>query len=141
MSLLMSPVVGSGGGGATVSSTSSLNVLSTTNNIVGTSVGATTLYTVPLGKTFVFVQAVLRLTEVAGGGGVPVVLIYDPTSGNNITSSTSLFGLTTVEKFYTLTPTTASYLVPVSNVVQISVGPAATYTTYVFSVDLIGYLV
>lgn len=117
----------------------SIGVVSTTTGIDGTAIATTPIYTVPAGKSFVFVGAVVRMTAVSGfvttgTAGVGV-------TGNDIVPLEALTGLNTTTEAYSMTdPNTAFRVGAAADVVNfnISVGYVAGSAT--LSVDLIGYL-
>lgn len=118
------------------------SILSTTVSIDATTVGNTTLFTVPTGKLAVVRFAIIRLTAISGGGAVPKLSFgTNATAYDNIITSQSLSGLTTVNKAFTFVVSGVSEVAQAGNNIVCRVNNAASYTSYTIDIDLIGYKV
>lgn len=102
-----------------------------------------TIYTVPGGKSFIPVQAYVRLTALTGLATTGVIKIYNDTQSIDLFPNTTLTGLTATGKVFPLI--LSSSVLPVSvagDVLKVTMTTAYTVATVVtLSVDLVGYLV
>lgn len=119
--------------------------LATVNNIDFTSGVATTLYTVPAGKTFVPCFFVYRATTVTAFlvGGTIQFGTNDP-DYNNIIGATSPSGMENIGNFLPFpTPMVGGVSTPfvaAGGVVKVDVAVGVTATACVGSIDVFGYL-
>lgn len=122
-------------GGAGVST-----IVSTIDSISMTSINNHLLYEVTSGKQFIAQRVIVRLTSISGGGAVPKISIgTNAATYDNIYSNTSLSGLTTLLDGYSIS-IEGTFRIAQSDVgVYIIVNNASTYTSYVCSIDLIGF--
>jgi hypothetical protein len=113
--------------------------ISTTSSIDGTIGADTILFTVPVGKTFACLYAVIRLSAVSGLTIVPVVRVK--VGSSTILPSTTLTGLDSTSKAFTINTSGAYSLVGGTSTVVLEVSTPATATTLTLQVDLFGYFV
>lgn len=120
---------------------SPLGILSTTTGIDAKSATTTNLFTVPIGRTAIVTGAVIRCTAasaitVAATAGIGVAAgeddIFAPVVLTGLTSSTSAFNF--VNQLLLVQ-------VAAAGVIKLGIDVAATGTSQVFAVDLIGYLI
>lgn len=117
-----------------------VQVLSTTTGIDAKTVADTILYTVPGGKTLVVTDAKVRPTSVvgfvtAGSAGIGSAVSGDIVAGGVMT------GVTNTSTGFDLYPTLKFALVTAGNTVKFNLTTGAVATTFIVSVDLLGYLI
>ena len=118
--------------------------LATVGGVDLKTVGQTTLYTVPSGKTLVIVEVIARLTAASGVTVAPVIRIGKAAAYNEWLGLTTLTGLDVAEEFIKLAES-ASALVyktfAAGEVVKVDVQTGATATTMTATFYVFGYLV
>lgn len=117
------------------------SLLSTTTGVNGKTVGTTTLYTVPTGKTAVITRAIVRCTAatsitVGAVGGIGIA-----TGEDDIFASTSLTGVIDTSKAWVFDSLGSTTLGVATNVIKLGIDSAATGTSQTLAVDLYGYLI
>lgn len=102
-----------------------------------------TIYTVPGGKSFIPMQAYVRLTALTGLATVGVIKLYNDTQTLDLFPNTTLTGVTAVGKAFPLIlPVSVLPVCVAGDVIKVAMTTAYTVaTTVTLSVDLIGYLV
>lgn len=126
-----SGLIGAGGGGVTL--------LSTTNGVVLTAGGPYPLYTVPSTATIVITQAVLRATNANTVTVNPEVGIG--VTGDDMLASREIFGLLANDDTYLMSGSTQGVVANGSDSIQLTLTTPATATALEVSVDLFGYFV
>ncbi len=115
-------------------------LLSRTLSIDAKTVAATTLYTVPTGRSAVILGVIIRCT-VATAVTVVATARLIGTSGT-IVGATALTGLdTATEAFFLNVANSVFKLQVATDLIQLDITVGATATTQTFTVDLLGYLV
>ena len=118
--------------------------LVTITGIDATATGATTLFTVPTGKTMIPIHVVIRVTAFTSGGkGVQAVASF---GGNSATYddflNTQTYTVAAADTFQRDAPATAELVTQAAgDVFKISIETASNATVEVWAVDLYGYLV
>lgn len=116
-------------------------LLSTTTGINAKTVAATTLYTVPAGKTLVVTKAVVRCTAASAISNGPTAAVK-VSGGSAILASLAMNGLTATGKAATLDNDDEAFVLGnAGDAIQLDLTNAATGTSQTVAVDLIGYLV
>ena len=116
-------------------------VLSTTSSIDLTSTGVTPLYTIPTGVTAIITQIVIRLTTATGVTVPPVIGIGIASGEDDIISPTTLTGLSTNNEYFTIQNNGVSAKGNATNIINLGIDTAATATTMLAEIDLVGYLI
>lgn len=104
-------------------------------------VGTTTLYTVPTGKTAVITGAVIRCTAATAITVAPTLGIGVAAGEDDIFASTALTGLTATTKEYHFVLSGLTVKNAAASVINLGIDVAATGTSQTLAVDLIGYLI
>ncbi len=117
-----------------------VGILATVTSIDATSTGTTALYTVPVGKTAVILDAIVRCTAATAisapaEGGVGIAAGED-----DIFSSQSFTSLTASGAHYRFPGGGFSQTAEASDVIRLGIDTAATGTSQTLAVDLIGYV-
>jgi len=115
--------------------------LATVTGINAKTVAATTLYTVPSGKTAVITRAVIRCTAATAITVAPTVGIGVAAGEDDNFASTALTGLTTDTAEWHFTRSGLAVKNAAAAVVKLGVDTGATGTSQTIAVDLIGYLI
>lgn len=139
----------SGGNGQVLTSTgsgvlwatlvNSLHVLSITP-INAKVTGATTLYTVPTGKTAIITSAVIRCSAATAITNGPTIGIGTATGTNDIFALAAANALTTTTTIFGFSLVGMSVKVATGTAIKLNVGTASTGTSQTITVDLIGYI-
>jgi len=115
--------------------------LSTITGINGKAVAETILYTVPVGKTAIITDAVIRPIVATAVTAVPTLGIGRNGSSDDIFASTSLTGLDSTAKIYRFV-SEGTYAVATSGEnVKLGIDTDATATTLTLTINLFGYLI
>ena len=115
-------------------------------SIDGKTEAATTLYTVPAGKTAIIQRVALLMTSASNVTGVSTVSVGIAADYADIVAETALTGFETTGMVATLSPIALTAVSgAATEVIKIDVDAAATTTgagdTYTFTAQLFGYLV
>jgi hypothetical protein len=118
--------------------------LATVKGIDGTVVGVTNLFTVPTGTKAIITDAVFRLTVVEGFSSPPLIGIGIAEGEDDIFNSCWI-NVSTVGQFTSMLIEwglkSGTVIGEAGQVIKLGIDTAAIATTYIFDVDLIGYLV
>lgn len=111
--------------------------------INGKNTGSTTVYTVPVGKTFFPQYFIIKLASISGGGLTPTLKFKNNTTSLDLMTAVTLTGLTTANYTYNVytniagvTPGCAE-----NDVIQMQITSGAGYTTYNIDVHVYGLLI
>ena len=118
--------------------------LASVGSIDGKTTAATTLYTVPAGKTAVITKVVIVLTAASNVTGDPDIGVGIAATYDSIMASTTLTSLQTALQTWVYNIDSLSTTTAATAVIKLEVDTAATTTaaedTYVIRADLFGYL-
>lgn len=115
-------------------------LISTTTGINAKSTGTTTLYTVPAGKTFIPMSAMVRCTAASAITVGPTLGIGVAAGEDDIYASTAINALTTTAKIFSFSTIGMSVSVAAAGVVKVGIDTASTGTSQTIAIDLMGYL-
>lgn len=118
-------------------------LLKTTNDINLVNTGATTLYTVPSGKTLIITEIVIRITAVNTFLSGATVSVGKDASYNEWLTATAMGALSATNQFRMLSHSAAELLYQsfaAGEVVAINVTVGAAATSLVAACDVFGYL-
>jgi len=118
------------------------SVISTTASVDLTTIGDTTLYTVPAGLTCKIISVVITPTSVTAAGADSTVSVgTNSTPFDNIIADTTLTGLDAITESFTMEVGGVSHIGAAAEAITFRVDTADTGTTMTATVELIGYLV
>lgn len=123
----------------TDTTTSLINV--TTSNINAKNTGATTLYTVPAGKTAIINRCNVRCTAVSSISVGPTCGVGTAPATDDIFTNTAITALNATTEIFGFDLLGMSVVVPAGGNVVFNITAAATGTSQTLAVDLVGYLV
>lgn len=115
--------------GGTLLSTTTINLKTT---------GNTTLYTVPSLTSVMIGRIVIKITSASSITGVGSISLGTSASANEIIPTTVLTGLSSVDKYYTITPTGTSLTANAADQIILKVVSGYTATTATATVYLYG---
>lgn len=116
-------------------------VLNTVTGIDGKAVAATTLYTVPTGRTAIITGATIRATVATAITVEPAMGIGVAAGESDMFASTTLTGFTTTAKVWNFVATGLSVVGNAADVIKLGIDTGSTGTTHTLAADLIGYLI
>lgn len=107
-----------------------------------TTPGSTAIYTVPVGKTCIFYDAVVRVTSATGAAGDAEVQIEIAGSSGDIVQNTTLTDVKTTDDAYRLTPAFGKFrIADAEEIILANVTSAdSTATTLDTIFDVVGYI-
>lgn len=122
--------------------TSVVGILSTTNNIDLTTTATTALYT-PSNNSVIITAIIIRPTTISGFVSAAVIGIGQNGSVNDIVPAATLTNLTSTSVYFFIAPPSGATpaKTPSGTVINLKVATPGVSTTFLASVDLIGYLV
>lgn len=117
------------------------SVLSTTTGINAKSIAATTLYTVPTGKTCVVTAAIIRCTAASAITNGPTASIgFTSTAFADIYANANMVALTGTTAIFGYSTVGMSASAVATTVIKLNISTGAAGTSQTIAVDLIGYL-
>jgi hypothetical protein len=117
------------------------SVLSTATSINAAATGATTLYTVPAGKTAIIEKVIIRVTVATAANGDAVAGVGIAAGEDDIVSPVTLTGLTTLDDGFVLEPGIGKFrIADATEVVSLGIDTADTGGTVTWEADVIGYI-
>lgn len=120
-------------------SENAVTVLASVTGIDGTSTGTTNIYTVPTGKETIVQALSIRLTAISGAGSVVKLGLGIASGEDDIFADVDLTGLDATNKLYKFNSGGTQRKGEAAEIIKIGIDTAATFPTYTFSADLIGY--
>lgn len=121
--------------------TTPVSRLASAASISGTATGATSLYTVPAGRTAIITSANVRCTAATAITVGPTLGIGVAAGEDDIYAAVSLASLISVGQLYGFSTTGMSVSAAAGSVIKVGIDTAATGTSQTLTVDLVGYLV
>jgi hypothetical protein len=122
----------------------SLNIiykLATISGIDAKIEAATTLYTVPVGKTAIITGAIIIVADDDTATGEPNVSIGFDATFDNLFADTALTGLLETGDVWHFVSSGLSIISPAESIIKISINTGATATKLELNVTLLGYLI
>lgn len=137
--------VGSGAGfdfsdRLTVNTNPVIVVLSSTGGINAKTVAATTLYTVPAGRTAIITAATVRCTAASAITIGPALGIGVAAGEQDIFASTAITALTTTAVIFGFAAVGMSVSAAAASVIKVGIDTGSTGTSQTIAIDLMGYL-
>lgn len=120
---------------------STLNILSTTIGIDGTTLATTPLYTVPAGKQAVVTEVIFRVTSATAVISVGSASVGQNGSVSDILPITALTNLNTANQALPVPMIAPIQIVQTGNVISLKITTGYVATLLILTVELIGYLI
>lgn len=115
------------------------NILSTVDSIDLKTVGVTNLFAVPSSLKCVVTKIIIRPTTVSGFVSVATLGVGTNGTEDDIMPSQALTGLDDVAEAYVYVPSGVIIVAQPADIIKLGVDTGASATTFIASVDLIGY--
>ena len=115
--------------------------LASVAGISGTTTGATSLYTVPAGRTAIITSANVYCTAANAITAGPMLGIGVAAGESDMYAATSLASLIAVGQLYGFTTSGMSVSAAAGSVIKVGIDTGATGTSQALTVDLVGYLI